>query len=299
MLFKTIGSAFKQAFKQVLRNRNMTIASLFSITAMLLILGIFFVLVVNISMVTESAKAQFDVIQVYLEDDVNAEQSVEMMNRFKAMKQVSKVEYISKDQAMAEFKVKWGDNAYLLDGLTENPLPNSLRITVSDLETADQVASTARALDGVEDIKYYQETVKTLMEITNSIEIAAMVVIVFLVIVSVVVVSNTIKLTVFARSDEITIMKYVGATNWYIRAPFLFEGMIIGCLSAGISVAAVALIYSKVIELLEEEMLVLFSATLVPAGFLVGNLVLIFMALGISIGACGSIVSMRRFLDTK
>ncbi|MBE6037044.1 MAG: ABC transporter permease [Clostridiales bacterium] len=298
MIFKTIGSAFKQAFKQVFRNRAMTLASLFSITAMLLILGIFFVLVVNISMVTESAKAQFDVIQVYLEDEVDAARSVELMQRFKAMDQVASVEYITKDQAMAEFKVKWGDNAYLLDGLTDNPLPNSLRITVSDLATADQVANTAKNLAGVEDIKYYQETVETLMKITDSIEVAAMVIIVFLVVVSVVVVSNTIKLTVTARADEITIMKYVGATNWYIRAPFLFEGMIIGFLSAAISVAAVAAIYHNLVGLLEREMLVLFSSSLVPADFLIGNLVWIFMALGICIGASGSIVSMRRFLDT-
>ena len=93
-------------------------------------------------------------------------------------------------------------------------------------------------------------------------------------------------------------MKYVGATNWFIRGPFLIEGMLIGFLSAGVSVGLISFLYDKIIELMGKEALLMFSISMVPAPFLIGNLIAVFMALGISIGAVGSIVSMRRFLDT-
>ncbi|MDD3170013.1 MAG: FtsX-like permease family protein, partial [Eubacteriales bacterium] len=151
---------------------------------------------------------------------------------------------------------------------------------------------------GIEDIKYYKDTVDQLMKVTGFIQIGAMIVIIFLVIVSVVVVSNTIKLTVLAREREISIMKYVGATNWFIRGPFLIEGILIGILSALISVGIISFIYYKITELIGQEIFVMLSTTMVPGAFLVVHLVWIFLALGVSIGACGSIISMRRFLDT-
>jgi cell division transport system permease protein len=296
---RTLVSAFRQALKQVFRNSAMSIASLFSITAMLLILGLFFVIAVNINMVTETARGQFDKIEIYLQDDVEESTSVRMMATINAMPEVREVTYISKDQAMEEYKVKWGDNAYLLEGLTKNPLPNSLRVTVVRLEDADAVVDAAKEMDGVEDIKYYQDVVERLIRITDGIQLAAMILIGFLILVSVIVVSNTIKLTVVARSDEINIMKYVGATNWYIRLPFLFEGMLIGFLSAAVSAGLIALIYTRLLSELGPQAIVMFGVSLVPADFLIKNLIIIFMALGISIGAAGSIVSMRRFLDNR
>jgi cell division transport system permease protein len=114
----------------------------------------------------------------------------------------------------------------------------------------------------------------------------------------VVVVSNTIKLTVLAREKEISIMKYVGATNWFIRGPFLTEGIIMGLLSAGIAALSVGFIYSKIVEKLSQQAAVLLSSGMVSQGFLISNLVFIFIPLGVSIGAIGSMLSMRRFLDT-
>ncbi len=112
------------------------------------------------------------------------------------------------------------------------------------------------------------------------------------------VVSNTIKLTVLAREREISIMKYIGATNWFIRGPFLVEGILIGILSSLISAGIVSFLYFKITELIGHEIFVMLSTTMVPGDFLTVRLIWIFLALGVSIGACGSIVSMRRFLDT-
>lgn len=298
MLIRSFIHSINQAFKQLFRNRTMTFASLFSITSMLLILGLFFILVVNISLMTESAKQQFDTIQVYLEDQTEEATIEDIMSQLSAMEEISSVEYLTKEEALEEYKMKWGDKSYLLDGLTENPLPNSIRVKMTNIENADTVVSFVKTLDGIEDIKYYQTVVDKLLEITNFIKIGALAVILSLVVISIVVVSNTVKLTVLAREREIHIMKYVGATNWFIRGPFLVEGMLIGFLSAAISVGFVTLLYGKIMTLLGEELLLMFSISMVPADFLVVNLVFIFMALGISIGAVGSIVSMRRFLDT-
>lgn len=290
--------AFKQAFKQAFRNRTMSIASMFSITAMLLILGLFFILAVNVSMVSETAKKQFDTIQVFLLDETTYEQASEMIADLNRMEGVSEAAYQSADEAMEIWKVKWGDNAYLLDGLDENPLPNSIIIKVTALEEADAIVARAKTFNGIEDIKYYKDTVDQLMKITGFIQIGALVVILFLVIVSVIVVSNTVKLTVLAREREISIMKYVGATNWFIRGPFLIEGILIGILSALVSVGIISYIYYKITELVGPEFFVMLSTNMVPGKFLVTHLVWIFLALGISIGASGSIISMRRFLDT-
>lgn len=292
------GYAIKQAFKQAFRNRAMSAASMFSITAMLLILGLFFILVVNINMVSETAKKQFDTIQVYLLDSTTYEQATDMLSQLENTDGVKEASYLSDDEAMAKWRTKWGDNAYLLDGLENNPLPNSLVIKVTKLEAADTVVAKVKTFEGVEDIKYYKDTVDQLMRITRFIQAGAMIVILFLVIVSVVVVSNTIKLTVLAREREISIMKYVGATNWFIRGPFLIEGILIGIVSALISVGIVSLLYYKITELVGQEIFVMLSTTMVPGVFLITHLIWIFLALGVSIGACGSIVSMRRFLDT-
>lgn len=298
MFIRGIGHAIKQAFIQIFRNRAMSFASLFSITAMLLILGLFFILIVNVNMVTESAKKQFDTIQIYLLDQTDQVAATQMVHDLSDLEGVAKAWYLSKEDAMKEYKTKWGDKGYLLDGFTENPLPNSIRVQVSDLSLADSVVEVAKKFEGIEDIKYYQTAVDKLLSVTNYIRTGALVIILSLVVVSVVVVANTIKLTVLARAREINIMKYVGANNWFIRGPFLVEGMLIGFLSAAVSVGLVGLIYSKVMELFGTDMFLMFSVTMVPARFLIVNLIMIFMALGISIGAFGSIISMRRFLDT-
>lgn len=287
----------KQAFLQVFRNRNMSIASIFAITAMLLILSIFFILVININTAAETIQQDYDSIEIYLQDETTREQADEIINDLDGREGVDDVYYKTKDEAMNEFRQRWGENAYLLDSLEENPLPNSIVIMISDLESADQIAQQAATYDGIEDVKFYKDTVDKLLSATRYIQIAAIIVMVFLIIVSIVVVSNTIKLTVFNRASEISIMKYVGATNWFIRGPFLAEGIIIGIISAGISIGLSALVYDKIIDVVGNQLLSVMSMPMVPVGFLVYNFVWIFLALGISIGACGSIISMRKFLD--
>jgi cell division transport system permease protein len=298
IMIRNIAYAIKQAVIQIVRNKAMSFASLFSITAMLLILGLFFVVAVNVNLISENAKKQFDTIQIYLLDTTEWPPIADMIQNLTNMPEVQKADFVNKDQALQELKARWGDNGYLLEGLETNPLPNSIRIKVNKLEDAEKVVALAKTFQGIEDIKYYQTTIDKLISVTNFIKVSALIMIIFLIIVSIVVVSNTIKLTVIAREKEISIMKYVGATNWFIRGPFLTEGIIMGLLSAGIAALSVGFIYSKIVEKLSQQAAVLLSYGMVSQGFLISNLVFIFIPLGVSIGAIGSMLSMRRFLDT-
>lgn len=297
-MFRSFRYSVKQAFVQTWRNKNMSIASIFSITAMLLILGLFFIIAINVNVMIDDAKKDFDTIEACLKDEVTVEQGQLMAEQMNADIDVKKAYYQTKDEALKNWREKkWGDNGYLLDGLNPNPLPNSVMIKVSDISKADSVVEKLSQYEGIEKIKYYKEVVDRLLKFSKNVQIGAFVLIVFLILVSIVVVANTIKLTVHARGREISIMKHVGATNWFVRAPFLFEGIIIGVLSSLISAGIIALIYKQIMKHISGNFMFMMKAKFVPIDFMMNNLIWIFVALGVSIGACGSVVSMRRFLD--
>ena len=291
--------AFRQTIKQVKRNKGMAFTSVFAIAAMLIILGIFMMIIVNINTAAEVVKQDYNNIEIFFKDSVKTDDILKLQKEIAKWKEVDEVKFRSKDDALKILKKRWGENGYLLNGLASNPLPNSLVLTVDKIEKSDAVAKKAEKVAGVEDVKYYQDTIKKLVSATRGFQIATVVIMAFLIVIATVVVSNTIKLTVFNRSDEIVIMKYVGATNWFIRAPFLLEGILIGIVSSLLASGIVMLIYKSISKALGDKVLAILSTPMVPAGFLSVNIILIFLALGVSIGAWGSIISMRRFLDTN
>ena len=288
----------KQGFTQIFRNRGMSLASIFSILAMLFILGIFFAILVNLNLFTEVVKQDYDQVEIFMEETSSQEQIDGAMSNLETFEGVDSVAYRTKEEALDIMKERWGESGYLLDSLGENPLPASILISVNSIEDATAVSEYAGTLEGVEDIQYYQETVDKLTSVTNGLQIGALVVMAFLIVVCVVVVSNTIKLTVFARAREIRIMKYVGATNWFIRGPFMAEGIIIGIIAALAAAGLMTLLYSNVVNIIGTQVIAIVSSPLISVGYLAGNMLVIFLALGVSIGAWGSIVSMRKFLDT-
>ena len=297
-MFKGVFYSIKQAFKQIFRSKGMSLAAIFAITAMMLILALFLSLSVNVNYLTENIKDQFGTIEVFLLDETSQEDAQKLIESVKGMNGVSDAVFVSKAQAMEEFKIRWGENGYLLDGLVDNPLPNSIRITLTDLAAGDIIATAMSSQAGVEDVRFYREEISKVISVATAVKRGALIVIIFLIIVSVVVVSNTVKLTVMAREEEIKNMTYIGATNWFIRGPMFCEGILIGFVSAAIATGLSALIYTKVYEALGSQAAMLFSSTPVDPQFLIINMAWIFAALGISIGACGSIISMRRYLRT-
>lgn len=296
-MFGRVGYTCKQAVRQIIRNKAMTFASVFAITAMLMILGVFFVILMNVNQAITSIRHDYDNIEVFYLDKTKITDIQKAEKQISGWDNVKEVKYRSKEEAMKLLKKSWGNNAYLLDSVKENPLPRSLVITVSDVEKSDDVAKEAKKLSGIEDIKYYKDTVDKLVKFTNGIKVAAAVIMAFLILISTVVVSNTIKLTVLNRSEEISIMKYVGATNWFIRGPFLLEGIFIGAFSALFSAGLVALLYGRIISKLGTGIVQVLSIPMVSARFMNFYLLWIFLAIGIIIGAWGSMISMRKFLD--
>lgn len=292
-----IGYDIKQAFSQMGRNKGMYFTSVLAITAMMLILGLFFVAFVNIELFAASVEKDYNVIQVYMGDEASDELVQSVNTSLQDLDGVSKVVYVTKDEALETLKVRWGDNGYLLENLPKNPLPDSFMVYVDSNEVAGTVATSAREIEGVADIVYYQDTIEKLGKVSHFIEMGSLFAMAFLVIVSVIIVANTIKLTVFNREKEIGIMKCLGATDWFVRAPFIWGGIIIGVVSAGIATGLTKLIYDKIIDIIGADVARILSVTVVPTEYLTKNLLIIFLCIGVSIGICGSIISIRKFLD--
>ena len=213
----------KEAFKNLWRNRLMSIASVSSVTATLMILGIIFALIININAMAQSAKDQFDSIQAYLKEDISSVEIDAIITKLSAVNGVQSVEYESKADALVKMKDSWKDNAYLLEGLEANPLPSSIIVYLKDIYYASNVLTEIKGLSGIEEVKSYQDIVEQLLAITEAIRKAGIIVIFVLIAISTFIIHNTIKLTVNSRQREINIMKYVGATNWFIRWPFLAD----------------------------------------------------------------------------
>ena len=291
-----MGYSIRQAFSQMGRNKGMYFTTILAITAMMLILGLFFVAFVNIDMFTVTIENDYNVIQVYLSDDNDAVANESVGNALSSMDGVTDATYITKKQALETLRQRWGDNGYLLDNLQKNPLPNYYMVYVADNEAAGRVADAARGINGVDDVVYYQDTIDKLAKVTNFVEIGSLVCMIFLIVISVIIVANTIKLTVFNKAKEIGIMKYLGATDSFVRRPFVINGVLIGLLSSAIATGLVYLIYNKVIDLVGMDIARMLSVTVVPANYLIWNLLIIFICLGVGIGTTGSIISIRRFL---
>ena len=279
------------------RNKGMYFTAILAITAMMLILGLFFVSFVNVNMFAKSLGKDYNVIQIYMKDGNTQEVTDAVGTSLEKITGVEKVEYVTKDQALEALKENWGDNGYLLDNLPENPLPDSYTVNVSDKDAANSVAETAPGIEGVDDVVYYRDTIEKLAQISHFIEVGSIAAMIFLVIVSIIIVANTIKLTVFNREKEIGIMKYLGATNWFVKAPFIWGGIIIGVLSSVIATGLTYLIYSKLTGIIGSDILRILSVSVVPAEQLTNILLIMFLCLGIGIGVIGSAISIRRFLN--
>jgi cell division transport system permease protein len=264
---------------------------------MMLILGLFFVAFVNINLFAASIEKDYNVIQIYLAEGSNQETIQSVGAELEAMDGVDHITYVTKDEALGTLKTRWGDNGYLLENLPENPLPDSYSVYVTDKDAANSVAAAAAKITGVDDVVYYQDTIEKLAQVSRFVELGSIITMAFLIIVSIIIVANTIKLTVFNREKEISIMKYLGATDWFVRAPFIWGGIFVGLFSAVIATGLTHVIYQKVVKLVGTDVSRILSVNLVPSEYLTTNLLIIFLCLGVSIGTCGSIISIRRFLD--
>lgn len=297
MIMSRLFYNLKQSFVQMGRNKGMYFTTIMAITAMMLILGLFFVSLVNVNMFARSIEKDYNVLQVYMKEGAKKTDTDDVAKQLEAMDGVEKVEFVTKDDALGTLKEEWGENAYLLDNLPENPLPDSFNVYVKNKDAANKVATDAKAIKQVDDVVYYQETIEKLAKASHFVEMGSLIAMAFLIIVSVVIVANTIKLTVFNREKEIGIMKYLGATDSFVRAPFIWCGIIVGIISALLATGATYVIYDRVVDIIGTDVMRILSVDIVSPKKLMRELLTMFMGLGVGIGAIGSMISIRRFLD--
>lgn len=286
-----------EGFKNIFKNKKSTAASLMIMCATMIIFGVFFIIGENINhFVKEIESVQG--IQVYINNDATDEQVEEVGNKIRALDGVNKTEFVSKEDALKQMKEKFKDKEYLLEGYEENNIfPASYIVTLTDLNLSKDVQNKILQIENVKKITSRDETVTTLIKLANGIRIVTGIILILLVVISIFIIANTIKLTVHARRKEISIMKYVGATNNFIRCPFVIEGIIIGILAGIISLVLIGGAYNILAQkLIESNFVQVLNVSLVGFSDMFNLIVLIYLLLGTGIGAIGSAISMRKYL---
>jgi cell division transport system permease protein len=296
--YSTIGYLFVEGFRNVFKNKKSTIASLMIMCATMIIFGIFFIIGENINHIMKEVE-EAQGMQVFIKRGTTEEDMAKLEEKIKQMDGVLKVEFYSKEQGLNQMMEKFkGKEELLEDYKTNNILSDSYIVTLSDLNLSQQVQSKINELEGVKRIQSRDQTVTALISLGNGIRIVTLVILVVLVVISIFIISNTIKLTVHARRKEISIMKYVGATNGFIRSPFIVEGMVIGILAGVLSILCVAGAYSIIADkILASSFSEMVEFSLVSFKEMFTLIVIVYLSLGIGIGALGSSISMKKYLD--
>lgn len=293
MRLNTIKYYFREATQSIFRNSWLSVASVGVVAVSLLILGCSLLLVLNANSIAANLESSVE-ISVFMKDKTTPAQIKDLEGKLKAMPEVAQVEFVTRQQALEEMRKNFGDKKDILAGLEEkNPLPDAFRVKT---RTVDQVAPLARQLEPlaqVDQVRYGQGVVEKLLALSRWVRTAGLVTMVLLGIAAIFLIATTIRLSVFARRKEIGIMKFLGATNWFVRFPFLMEGMILGL--AG-SLLAVVAVYFGYLSLIGNIQLSLPFMQLVTDRDLIIPLMESLLVLGLVIGAVGSMISMRRFL---
>ena len=295
--YNIFGYLIGEGLGNVFKNKKSTGASLMIMCATMIIFGIFLILGENINHFVEEVES-VQGIQVFINNDATQEQIDELGDKIRGIDGVSTIEYVTKEQALEQMKERFGDQQDLLAGYEENNIfPASYVVTMTDLSKSKEVQDQILTFENVKKITSKDDTVSTLINLANGIKIVTGVILLLLVIISIFIIANTIKLTVHARRREISIMKYVGATNGFIRWPFIVEGMIIGIFASIISIVIVGLAYSFIAQsLVNSEFMQVINMSLVTFSDMFNSIIFVYMLLGIGIGAMGSVISMRKYL---
>ncbi len=293
MKIRTSEYFIREVFMSLRRNNWMSLASIGTVAVSLFIFGMFLMLVLNMNKMAESLESQVQ-INVYLEDSVDREQARDIEKDLQELEGVQAVTFVTKDEAMEKFKERLGDQKSLLEALDDtNPLPDSFEVMITQPDLVKNAAATIEKWDGVESAKYGQDVMEHLFDITRLIRIFGFALMLVLAFATLFIISNTIRLTVFARRKEIAIMKYVGATDWFIRWPFVLEGMVLGLFGSIISVIALRLVYTGIAEKIYTT---LAFFPLIPEEPFLTYITVVVILSGMAIGSIGSAVSIKKFL---
>lgn len=292
-MFSSLGYFWKETFYSLFRNKFMAVASVLTVTLSMFILGVFLCAVLNINHMATYLENQVE-MTVYLKDGLNTDQVMAVGKKLKALPDLKEIKFTNKDQAMAEFKQRLGDQQGILDAINGNPLPSSYSTSFSTPASLKNAVNIVTKYQEVDSVQYGQDIIEQLYKVAQVIRIGGIILIVFLAGAELFIISNTIRLTVFARRREIQIMKYVGATNGFIRWPFIFEGMLIGFLGSGI--AAFILWEGYKVVLMEMAQAGLVFIPMIALWPFIGYITVMLLAAGIIIGILGSTISLRKYM---
>lgn len=298
MKHSIFGYLLGEGFRNVFHNKKSSGASLAIMCATMLIFGLFFMIIENLNNAVETLETQQG-IQVFIQKTATDAQMEQIGEQIQAIDGVNKVTFVSKEDALNQTKEKLKDKQALIAGWDEsNPFKASYLVTLTDLKLSSQVQDEIKKIDNIDSIQSRDETINGLVAIANGVRIVSAVILTLLVLISIFIIGNTIKLTVHARRKEISIMKYVGATNSFIRWPFLVEGIIIGVVAGAISVGIIGLAYTYIVgQISGTSFFEIANIKFIEFSSMSELLILVYLGLGIGVGAIGSTISMKKYLE--
>lgn len=290
----SIGYIIGSAFRGMRKHLMMTTASVSVLIACMIIIGTAYLFSNNVSHFMEQIEQQNEIV-AYISDDVPEEDYQSLQEQIKNINGVGETNFVTKEEALEDYREELGEEGSYLDAFTgeDNPLRNSFVITITDLDLFEGASNSIASLEGIDHVRDTQEIVNILISLRKVVQVLGFWVMIILGLVSLFIISNTIKIAMFNRKAEINIMKYVGATNWFIRWPFIFEGFFIGVLAAIICFALQWYVYNYLFTALFEG---IGFIKLVPFGELYWHIIIIFGVLGVFVGVFGSLTSIRKYL---
>jgi len=281
-----------EGFKNVWKNWMMSAASIGVLVLCLLLTGASALLSINISNTLNAIESQ-NVVKVYLKNEVDSERAAQIGESIKSLDNVTSCEFYSKEQAVEKFKDTLGK---AFESMKENnPLPDSYKVTLTDIAKYNETVEQIKAIDGVDTIVNRSELFEKLTKFDRFVSLAGMIIVLILALVSLFIISNTIRLTMYNRRFEISIMKSVGATDWFVRIPFMVEGVIIGIIAAIISSVTLKFFYDFIIQVIKKNLSFFntpFSDVSIP-------LFLSFLLAGILFGLIGGLISISKYLKKE
>lgn len=287
--------SLKQGFKGIFSNKTMSVISVISVSSALIILGIVISIVLNINKFIEITKDDINEIRVSIDNNLNESQIQKFEDNLGKIKGIKNIEYKSKEDAFDEMKKSWGDDSNLLEGV-KNPLNDYYIITVDNADDINSISNKIDKIEGTESIEYYQDIINNFLNISNTVRKFGSILIVCLLIVCLVIISNTIKGRVYSKREEIQILKYVGASNNFIIAPFIVEGFIIGAVGSLLSIGVCISMYGYILEKVTTLLNNMFKDMIIPTEMIFLNLIGVLSLTGIIIGVLGSALSVKKHL---
>lgn len=296
MKYNIIGYFLSEGFRNVFKNKKSTISCLGIMCVTMLMFGAFFAIGKNITHIVSNLE-DAQAIRVNIQNDTSEEDVVKMKDQILAIDGVADAKRKTKQDAFNEMKNKLEGYTSSMEGIEPDFLFDSYIVTLTDLDMNDSVQEQISKLPHFRSITSSNQTINTLSTVGKWIRIFTGTILVVLILISIFIIANTIKLTVHARRKEISIMKYVGATDNFIRWPFIIEGIIIGIIAAIISLAVLGVAYNIIIsKLADSTVLAKIGMSLLSFADISTLLVIVYLVLGIGIGALGSTISMRKYL---